>query len=69
MRKLIGYALGSGCSVWTSNKGDRYVKAFFLYPDQCQKFEDLATNNGFAAFSGKCFYSVAGCHHFTIGYF
>lgn len=70
-KKIVGHALGLRCRVWSLNKGDRYVKAYFPTLQHAKIFEDRINNLGlFLAYPPhKTFYSVGGCNHCVITYF
>jgi len=69
-KKIVGHALGLRCRVWSLNKGDRYVKAYFLSLQHAKIFEDRINNLGFLAYPPReILYSVGGCNHCVITYF
>ena len=69
-KKIVGHALGLRCRVWSLNKGDRYVKAYFLSLQYAKIFEDRINNLGFLAYPPReIVYSVGGCNHCVITYF
>lgn len=66
-RSIVGLALASGVAVWSNNKSDRTLKAYFLLPDQRRSFIKKATGKGIPAFPNDAqYYSVGGCAYSAI---